>query len=189
MKRPPKGGLFFISAYFGCSQAFATPSRKAYVSNIARFLNGDSECPGFLLPNAAFVLALARHDADPTLFLSGIDRIDKEAQSWPEIERLKKALVAAAIGKQDVLAALRGLTMDAVIRESLASLGEAERNQQVKDTLLMLAPVIRNAPTDLSELIEDWELSDIDSLAAELAHASQTNDWNDLYSARPRTTP
>lgn len=68
--------------------------------------------------------------------------------------------------------------MDAVVRESLASLAKQDGNQRVKDTLLNLAPKIQNAPSGLSKLIGGWDPSDIGSLVDWVAHASETDDWS-----------
>ncbi|MGM5049526.1 hypothetical protein AB8A20_11675 [Tardiphaga sp. 604_B6_N1_1] len=126
----------------------------------------------------SFILALARNDAPSDLFLSALTKIDEEAVSLEQADRLKKAVLSAASGQYEALKLLRDMTMDSQIRENLNLLFEASSAQRTKDFLMTEVAKASDVPGGVLETIENWELNQIEVVGSYVFEAMRSNDWS-----------
>lgn len=184
---PEEGGVQFVILYSG--RGLSKERAKNYHGKrigfftSARFIDLNRLDRKALIKSdvSSHVLALAREDADINLFLAAIDRINGEVRSPEERDRLKGAVTAATVGKKEVFELLKELTMDdAGIQKYLNALAGDAAHQETKDIMLMWVSGIRNAPFDLSGLVENWEMVDLRSLGTKISQAISSNDWREL---------
>jgi hypothetical protein len=190
---PENGGVQIVILYSGRSLS-QMKAKKLHGKCVARFTSAifvdlnqlawpDEE--GFDLFSQ--VLALAREDAGVDLFLSVISEINRQGRTDEIKDRFKKAVIAAAMDRQQILRELRTRTMnDAQIQENLNSLAGVAIAQTKKDAMLLLTV---DPPAGFREMVDNWDLDDVDSLMRQVSEAVHDKNWSKLLPTRSLSGP
>jgi hypothetical protein len=185
----PANGVQFVILYSGRVLSKARAERlhgKMFSAfSTARFLDLNQIDMGSASGTDlhSLVLALAREDAGLELFLAARDRIIEEDLSYEERGRLTKAVLAAALGRPDILDVLRKTTVDAEFEKSLELVAGAAMAQQRKEVLIELIPIFENAPAGLEDVIGNWKLDETENLVSLFKSAAIKGDWNELLAS------
>ena len=109
--------------------------------------------------------------------LAALHRINEESGSMDQSDRLKKAMIAAAAGRYEILKVLKEVTVDPQIRESFDLLFEVDHAQRMKGFFLAQVEKTPDAPSGVAEMIENCDFREIEVIGDQLFDAIRSNDW------------